>query len=414
MSGNRVIDFVKNTTIVICFSALLYLTIEEVLRYAGNDDKSSIAYKRFNDSPEDKYPVITLCFYGRYGRYSTIYKKQTIEKIGMSVSKYRDVLIGNSNLTADEIDKLPEFSSTTIKLDGMISKIGTYDDRDKPTNKWNLQHHGKTPSKNSSLVPRLNTSYWPFHLSYQNPDQICYTHTTKFEKGLIKTVDYIYIDPQSLDELLGEGFLYLYVHYPGQILRNLGKEVFSLSLSERKIKRRIFIRMSGISVLRRRDDAKMPCDPTIANEDDAFLNDVVSKVKCLPPYWKEFENLTSVLKKCTSTSQLHDAYYYARYENMQYTLGKRTPPCTEMTVSSSVDTEGSSSFQLRFQYRTDQYLEMTNKRDFGARDLWSSVGGFAGIFLGYSLLQLPEILKTGFYCLLGSKICFKFHGTHET
>ena len=76
---------------------------------------------------------------------------------------------------------------------------------------------------------------------------------------------------------------------------------------------------------------------------------------------------------------------------MQYTLGKRTPPCTEMTVSSSVDMEGSSRLKLRFQYRTDQYLEITNKRDFGARDLWSSVGGFAGIFLGYSLLQLPEI-----------------------
>ena len=68
------------------------------------------------------------------------------------------------------------------------------------------------------------------------------------------------------------------------------------------------------------------------------------------------------------------------------------PPCEEMTVSTSVDLQYGNDLNINFQYRTDQYLEITNKRDFGVTNLWSSIGGFVGIFLGYSLLQLPEII----------------------
>ena len=38
------------------------------------------------------------------------------------------------------------------------------------------------------------------------------------------------------------------------------------------------------------------------------------------------------------------------------------------------------------------YQEIVNERDFGFESFWSSVGGFVGIFLGYSLLEFPDLL----------------------
>ena len=62
MSEYGVLPFIKRTAFIICFSVVFYLTIKEIVRYNTNDDSSSISYKKFNDSPKDKYPVITLCF----------------------------------------------------------------------------------------------------------------------------------------------------------------------------------------------------------------------------------------------------------------------------------------------------------------------------------------------------------------
>ena len=38
------------------------------------------------------------------------------------------------------------------------------------------------------------------------------------------------------------------------------------------------------------------------------------------------------------------------------------------------------------------FRETRNVKAFGLLSLWSQIGGFVGIFLGYSLLQVPEII----------------------
>ena len=44
-------------------------------------------------------------------------------------------------------------------------------------------------------------------------------------------------------------------------------------------------------------------------------------------------------------------------------------------------------------YATETFEEITNVRDFDIESLWSSAGGFIGLFLGYSLVQVTEILN---------------------
>ena len=42
---------------------------------------------------------------------------------------------------------------------------------------------------------------------------------------------------------------------------------------------------------------------------------------------------------------------------------------------------------LEFRIRENFYQEILNVRDFGVDDLWGNIGGYVGIFCGYSILQ---------------------------
>ena len=50
------------------------------------------------------------------------------------------------------------------------------------------------------------------------------------------------------------------------------------------------------------------------------------------------------------------------------------------------------TFEYHFKYMEKTYQEIVNERDFGIDSLWSTVGGFVGIFVGTSLSQIPTLI----------------------
>ena len=101
-----------------------------------------------------------------------------------------------------------------------------------------------------------------------------------------------------------------------------------------------------------------------------------------------------------SSSNLQEAYKYSQYGNVGNVLDLLHPPCSEMTMISSIDSMTGSLLELKFQYRNDKYWEIKNTRGFGMTSLWSDVGGFVGIFLGFSLFQLADILLNKVFTLI--------------
>ena len=157
-------------------------------------------------------------------------------------------------------------------------------------------------------------------------------------------------------------------------------------------KKRINIRLSGFTILRRRLDGKVPCHPFSEGDDGRFREMIMKKTGCLPPYWKYFGNTSKNLTECVSTSQLKISNRYSNSKKARRILNKLKPPCEEFSVTSSVDMRDRGNLQLSFQYRSDQYLEIRNTRDFGLISLCSSIGGLVGIFLGFSMFQMSEVI----------------------
>ena len=84
------------------------------------------------------------------------------------------------------------------------------------------------------------------------------------------------------------------------------------------------------------------------------------------------------------------------------------PPCEEMIVVTNIVKERgrrrmekpldaikyemTSYLDIDIIQGSEMYQEIDNVRDFGAESCWSGIGGFVGIFLGYSLLQIPKMM----------------------
>ena len=92
------------------------------------------------------------------------------------------------------------------------------------------------------------------------------------------------------------------------------------------------------------------------------------------------------------------------------------PPCNEMKLTVTYDQQklddhwltfladghnpSSPSVEellsIEFRYLDQNYQEIINEREFGIESLWSTVGGFVGIFVGTSLSQAPSLVANSF------------------
>ena len=84
-------------------------------------------------------------------------------------------------------------------------------------------------------------------------------------------------------------------------------------------------------------------------------------------------------------------------ENFDKFLDQKDKPCDRMEVVtvSAVDSNPfpqPTDIAIKFVYSEQDYEEIQYKKAIGFETWLSNVGGFVGIFLGYSMMQFPEFL----------------------
>ena len=129
-------------------------------------------------------------------------------------------------------------------------------------------------------------------------------------------------------------------------------------------------------------------------DDEQFRNEVIQSIKCIPIYWKRFNANHNAYPDCIQQHQLKQADDHIN--SYRKILTAYDSPCLEMDISAvqvANEQNPRDEILVKFVYVDDTFNEVINIQEFGFESLWSSVGGFVGIFLGYSLLQLPELLK---------------------
>ena len=73
-------------------------------------------------------------------------------------------------------------------------------------------------------------------------------------------------------------------------------------------------------------------------------------------------------------------------------------PCNAMLIPLSIQKEvidsDTGNIYFTILYPSSEYQEIVNVRDFDFNSMFSGIGGFVGIFLGYSLLQTTDLVKS--------------------
>ena len=120
----------------------------------------------------------------------------------------------------------------------------------------------------------------------------------------------------------------------------------------------------------------------------------------MPQKWRKkgcfggFSSSNDSFRPCTLLSEKKKMY--EAIQNKEDIFAEYDQPCTYMEVSLGASQHTSSYdnvILLELQYMKQHYQEIDNVRDFDLNSFWSSVGGFVGIFLGYSLLRFPDVME---------------------
>ena len=323
----------------------------QFIEFVKNGDSSSITYKKFNETPDDKYPSISICVYG----------------------------------ANKSIRKIVKHSKTTTKSTKTVQE-------------WTLGTH--------------NESEFPFYDAYRESSRFCITKNNVDSNELISR-DNIQFNLAELKKVLtgggekafeNDGFLDIYAHHPGQLVRSLSSFILSLNISElyenKNSLKSVFIMINKVEVLKQRADAAAPCNPDLLNEDMEWMGSVVSLVHCVPTYWKQYGPFFSngeTVSECKTHNELHEierTYLPDKYN--KNVTNSYIQPCKRMTIVTTTavgDRMAEGQYEFQINYNVVDYLEITNNQAFDFESLFSQIGGFVGIFLGFSLLQVPDLIQ---------------------
>ena len=149
-----------------------------------------------------------------------------------------------------------------------------------------------------------------------------------------------------------------------------------------------------VTILIKRSGSNIPCDEELENDDGKFRRQIITIIKCVPPYWTRLEGINSSVSTCNTVADLRNAHEWI--QNYKKALGSYLQPCTQMEILGKFDREENNEWEdprIKFAYENTGYEEMKNTKSFDFESFVSGVGGFIGIFLGYSILQIPDLLE---------------------
>ena len=366
-------------------------------RFDKNDSSTSIAYKKYDKTPKDKYPTFSICLRGP--KIHSYNNSATFRAYGITSDQYRLMLMGTNTSTYHYNPASRSYTKSPIIMK-TASKVNFQNMVQRNFELTDILLEAKFVRKgnnDTTYYSQTSKEKLPLYISYEHKDIICFTRKSQ----------YISMSPRDYDDLVlsfskplkmmtcqisCDATLEIFIHYPGQLQRSLGRPSFSIPAS------RLFnyfyanynlnFKLTQGTVVRYRPDSNEPCNEEIDDYDAYMQAYITTETGCVHPFWKTNSKFLMHHEECKSPEKLKTAI------NLIKTYNEKS--CVEMYNSVLWEKQQKKVFQfkahIRFKYVDDYYQEIVYLKSFGKESLISNLGGFIGIFLGYSLMQVPELL----------------------
>ena len=139
----------------------------------------------------------------------------------------------------------------------------------------------------------------------------------------------------------------------------------------------------------------MPCNKDWKNNDHVIMKNIMKEIGCRPPHWDKIIDLP----KCSKKEQLKQFYWL--------NLTGQYPPCKhiqkvmytyeELNYIEKNPIEPSQQrndtyFKVIIRFEDSSFMEIKHVRAFDIQSLIGNSGGYLGLFTGYAVLQLPNLV----------------------
>ena len=395
------------------FVLATYFASIQVADYWKNENASLISFTKYHTTKNDKDPTFSICYTPvDMSLYYYLYQEEKIkEHLGINASIYNSMIMGYEPLNTLKNFTLLEFDEAKWDLQiYMLGSYGAYGHTDNTIKYWDLEGY--------------NISEIPFYVAYQDYTQLCITRSEFNEIDGIVSYEKIFLNTENWD-----GELSLFIHYPGQLTTKVAtrrtnhdpNKVLDIELSsERALElTRYDLGIRQVQVLRRRQTSEFSCNDDLdGNVDMRWREAAMQKVGCIPTYWKHLDQSNIFQEKGMADCKTDGDYY-----NMNIIISDAShdfeSSCTWPSLSSSVlqknrrksDSPHSiivknydkykrihlhnSTLMISITHESDHYMEIWHVQEICFEDVWSQIGGIIGIFLGYSLTNIPGFFFDG-------------------
>ena len=400
----EIISKMKLTFQVCCFLMAAYWTALFSSQYRENNDAILITMKNFNHDPSDEYPTFSFCIKGTDLHWAN--EHEIFKAYGINPLQYELMLKGEVafryelNHSSELCEKIPVYVNDGINANLSQFHIQVVDIVSDV--KFKEEKFGKVLHEYSvnNLKVTIDSR---IHLSYQSPEKICFTRNSSDPLNLIRLQDMITFNSTALNTTRYKmAKIQIFIHHPGQLISSFDEPKYESTFSDllstlreySKTPKILDFKISQCKVLRKRHDSKIPCNKKIKIFDKFIKEKIINLLGCIPPFWKNTITKINGKKECTSQEKLKEAYSYLLDFNK--ILDESDKPCDEMLVQSidSINYKPVSiprDISIAFHYTEKLYEEIKYTRAMGFESWLSNVGGFVGIFLGYSIMQIPDM-----------------------
>jgi len=387
-----------------CVLAALGFATWAIYLYWLDKDLTQINVKKFNAKEEDVYPSISLFF------YSPIPNTDNLKKYGHGITPlmYKRFLQGEEwNETLMSVD----YNDVTIQLmDHFLEFYAEYVDNEnflytkddiKVDNGWTLPY-----SNGNTSVGKAFTIDIPFQ-----PHKRLRALTIKLKSDVFPN----HIRPKQISPFNGGDGFGIYFHYPKQLWRNKHFRKISWPLRTENSSKSYYMEfeIQNLEVMQNRNKMSSPCINGIEDLDDLYFENLAKRLPCRPPYFNPSRLLPSLFYllpglrentfPCTSQQEMkqcHDIIIHQpSMENM------KIPPCRSLEkvdfnyFELNIPDRHPPSIIITVVFIDETYIEISKVRALDISALVGNIGGYIGIFVGYSLIMTPDVVMMLFTTL---------------
>ena len=379
---------------MVCSLATICFISYCLYKYGQNEDLSQVTFQEFHKTKDNIYPSLTICV-------STQFSEENLELYGegINISTYTDFL--NGELWDDRMVEI-DYDNVTFNFEDYLLGIGMWvpDWRYFSGEEYFLYDHRKLKSKsdmnNNASLTEMN--YWKpkFYTSYRGVTQKCFTVDVPFTPQKKVWTFGIVFD----SDIFPDGrrpYYYEFgvkAHYPGQFFNpKMQRYVWDERNENSSEWVTMRFKIQKLEVIKHRQTSKTPCNQNWKKDDEEIMAQKVKSAGCRPSHWKTSKEFPI----CTSKEQMETflEINVTRYEPACTSIQKIVHTYQEFEILEDWTQEWldqiDHAFEVMLEFQDSRYMEIQQVRSYGVEDVVGDIGGYLGLFLGFALLQIPEL-----------------------